>query len=119
MTNEYPNRGFGMDSSSHSPKDQSAGEHTWSVDSIEEGVVRVEEDGARMLSVPAHLLPAGITEGQILRVTRTATPAGSSIVVSLAIDVAATASALDTSARKTAQIAAESRKGDRGGDVVL
>lgn len=106
-------------SSSHPPKDQHPVEHTWSVDSIEEDVVRVEEDGARMLSVPAHLLPAGITEGQILRVTRTTTPADSSVVLTLAIDAAATRSALDASARKTAQMAAQSRKDDRAGDVVL
>ncbi len=104
---------------SRPPKGQPTAEHTWSVDSIEEGVVRVEEDGARMLSVPLHLLPAGITEGQILRVTRTTAPEDSSIVLTLAIDSAATASALDASARKTAQIAAESRKDDRGGDVAL
>ena len=96
-----------------------ASQHTWSVDSIEEGTVRVEEDGSRMLSVSLSVLPAGIREGQILRVSRSLTADDQPIVHSVAIDSAATAAALDASARKTAQAAAESRKGDRGGDVTL
>ena len=94
-------------------------DHTWSVDSIEEGVARVEEDGARMLTVPSHLLPAGTTEGQILRVTRTIAPNGDPIVSSIAIDAAATSAALKASARKTGKIATASLKKDRGGDVAL
>lgn len=105
-----------------SPREQpgkAATEHTWSVDSIEEGIVRVEEDGTRMLSVPSHSLPAGTTEGQILRVTRKTAPNGDPIVIHVAIDTAATTAALKASARKTGQIAAESLKKDRGGDVSL
>jgi hypothetical protein len=99
--------------------DKTGTEHSWSVDSIEEGVVRVEEDGARMLTVPSHLLPAGTTEGQILRVTRTIAPNGDPIVSSIAIDAPATTAALTKSVRKTGQMAAESGKKDRGGDVAL
>lgn len=99
--------------------DKSATAHTWSVDSIEEGMARVEEDGARMLTVPARVLPAGTTEGQILRVTRKTAPNGDPIVVSVAIDTAATTAALKTSARRTAEIASDSLKKDRGGDVAL
>ena len=101
------------------PKETSPSAHTWSVDSIEEGVVRVEEDGTRMLTVPSHIFPAGTTEGQILRVTRKTAPNGDPIVISIAIDTAATTAALDASAGKTAQITAQSRKNDRGGDVAL
>ena len=99
--------------------EQTASDHTWSVDSIEEGVARVEEDGKHVFTVPSRVLPAGTTEGQILRVTRKTAQNGDPIVVRIAIDAAATASALETSARKTAQIADASRKGDRGGDVSL
>lgn len=101
------------------PQEKSGTEHTWAVDSIEEGVVRVEEDGTRMLTVPSHLLPAGTAEGQILRVTRKTAPNGDPIVMSIAIDTAATAAALKSSARRTAEIASESLKKDRGGDVAL
>ena len=45
-------------------------EHRWAVDSIEDGVARVEQDGASMLAVPAWLLPTGATEGQLLAVSR-------------------------------------------------
>jgi hypothetical protein len=99
--------------------EKAATEHTWSVDSIEEGVARVEEDGERMLTLPSHVLPAGTTQGQILRVTRRTAPNGDPIVISVAIDAAATKTSLRTSARKTAQIATESRKKDPGGDVAL
>ena len=99
--------------------EQTASDHTWSVDSIEEGVARVEEDGKHVFTLPSHVLPAGTIEGQILRVTRKTAPNGDPIVIHIAIDTAATAAALETSARKTAQIAAQSRKSDRGGDVSL
>ena len=96
-----------------------ATEHTWSIDSIEAGVVRVEEDGARMLTVPSHQLPAGIKEGQLLRISRSTGSDGSVVVHSAVIDAAATGAALDASARKTAEIAARARKNDHGGDVAL
>ena len=99
--------------------EKAVSDHTWSVDSIEEGVARVEEDGKRVFTLPSHVLPAGTIEGQILRVTRKTAPSGDPIVIHIAIDTAATAAALETSARKTAQIAAQSRKSDRGGDVSL
>lgn len=108
-----------MTDSPRRKQEKAATEHTWSVDSIEEGVARVEEDGTRMLTVPAHSLPAGTTEGQILRVTRKTAPSGDPIVVSIAIDTGATTAALKASARKTGQIATESLKKDRGGDVAL
>ena len=104
---------------SREPRTKQATDHTWSVDSIEEGMARVEEDGARMLSVPSHVLPPGTKEGQILRVTRTLATNGDPIVTAIAIDTAATSSALKSSAQRTAQVATESLKKDRGGDVAL
>lgn len=106
-------------SSTHKDPGKDANEHTWSVDSIESGVVRVEEDGERMLSVSPHQLPAGVTEGQILRVTRTLGADGVPTVHTITVDAKATASALDASLKQTAEMAAASRKRDRGGDVAL
>lgn len=45
-------------------------EQRWVVDAVAEGVARVEVDGDRVVSVPAWLLPAGASEGDVLRVTR-------------------------------------------------
>ena len=108
-----------MDTSSHLPKGQSPAEHTWSIDSIEAGVVRVEEDGAHMLTVPSHQLPPGIKEGQLLRVSRSTGSDGSMLVQSAVVDAVATRAALDASAKKTAEIATEARRNDCGGDVAL
>lgn len=94
-------------------------EHRWSVDGIEEGVARIEEDGERMLHIPWHLLPAGVMEGQLLRVTRSSASGPESIVVTIAIDHAATAESLRKSKATTAQAMAESKKRDAGGDVAL
>ncbi|MEO8334752.1 MAG: DUF3006 domain-containing protein [bacterium] len=91
--------------------------HSWAVDSIEEGVARVEEDGERMISVPANLLPPGVTEGQLLRVTRA--PDGDASVLTVATDPEGTAKAHRRSSGTTAAAMAESKKQDRGGDVSL
>jgi len=95
------------------------GRHTWSVESLHEGIARIEEDGTRMLSLPVHLLPPDVAEGQILRVTRRAAPDARSMELAIAIDFAATATALKASAVRTTQAAAESRNRDAGGDVTL
>lgn len=93
-------------------------EHRWVVDGIEEGMARVEEDGERMLTVPVYLLPGGVGEGQILRVTRgPATKESVTLVIS--IDADATARALARSRAKTARTMAASKKRDPGGDVTL
>lgn len=94
-------------------------EHSWSVDGIEEGVARIEEDGERMLQIPLHLLPAGAAEGQLLRVTRSSGSGPESIVVTIAIDHAATTVSLRKSKATTAQAMAASKKRDPGGDVAL
>jgi len=93
--------------------------HRWAVDGIEDGVARIEEDGERMITVPAYLLPAGVREGQLLRVTSTAGEEKGSLVVTVALDVEATADALARSKTTVARAMAQSRKRDPGGDVSL
>jgi DUF3006 family protein len=86
---------------------------TWVVDAVEEGVAAVHEDGARLLHVPAWLLPGGAREGDVLSVTRT--DEGGAAVVRLAVDRAATEAALRRSREQV-----ERRVGnDPGGDIVL
>lgn len=91
--------------------------HRWAVDSIHDGVARIEEDGEKMISVPSHLLPAGVTEGQLLEVTRA--PDGEHAVLTVAFDSAGTVKAHRKSIETTAAAMAESKKRDRGGDVAL
>ena len=94
-------------------------EHSWSVDGIDEGIARIEEDGEWMLQIPRYLLPAEATEGQLLRVTRSPASTPESIVVTIAIDRAATTQSLRKSRATMAQAMEESKKRDPGGDVVL
>jgi hypothetical protein len=93
--------------------------HRWAIDAVEEGTARVEEDGARMITVPRYLLPAGAREGQIVRVIRSAETGKSSLALTVEIDEIATAEALAKSASTTQAAMAASRKRDPGGDVVL
>ena len=93
-------------------------EHSWSVDGIDEGIARIE-DGERMLQIPRYLLPAEATEGQLLRVTRSSASTPESIVVTIAIDRAATTQSLRKSRATMAQAMKESKKRDPGGDVAL
>ena len=96
-------------------------EHHWAVDAIEEGMARIEEDGRRTLTIPVHLLPSGVKEGQLLLVTRTtsAETKGKAVVLSICVDETATANAARDSKAMTAKMLAESKKRDRGGDVTL
>jgi hypothetical protein len=94
-------------------------EHRWVLDSVEEGMARLEEDGERMITIPAHLLPSGVTEGQLLRVTRAPDTDRASAVITIAIDAAGTAKAFRKSIETTTEALAESKKRDRGGDVSL
>ncbi len=93
-------------------------EHRWVLDSIEEGIARVEEDGGRMISIPIHLLPVGVKEGQLLRVIR-APAADGTMGLTIAIDESGTRKAYRKSIETTAAAMAESKKKDRGGDVSL
>jgi len=88
-------------------------ERSWVVDSIEEGVATVEEDGARMLYVPGWLLPAGAREGDVLRVSRRDEGGASSLRIE--VDRGATEEALGRSREQVSRLS----RSDPGGDIVL
>jgi hypothetical protein len=79
-------------------------EQRWIVDAVAEGVARVEVDGERVLSVPAWLLPAGVREGDVLRVTRQRERGRA--VVTLERDAAATGAARSAAEARAARRAA-------------
>ena len=85
----------------------------WVVDSIEEGVAAVEEDGARMLYVPAWLLPPAAREGDVLRVSRR--DEGAAAALRIEVDRAATDEALGRSRKQVSRLS----QNDPGGDIVL
>ena len=91
--------------------------HRWVIDAIEEGVARVEQDGGPMLTVPAWLLPAGATEGQLFSVSRTDSAAGCTIAVTM--DAAGTSAAIAASSVTVEKMTKSSKKRDAGGDVAL
>jgi hypothetical protein len=86
---------------------------SWVVDSVTEGIAAVEEDGARMLAVPAWLLPAGAREGAVLRVSRRDEGAGVSLRIE--VDHAATAAAAARARARLDRLAGS----DPGGDLEL
>lgn len=91
--------------------------HRWVIDGLEEDAARIEEDGARILTVPRWLLPAEAREGQVLQVTRSLATGAST--VTFTVDDAATAAATSASAAQVEKIAKASKSRDAGGDVVL
>jgi hypothetical protein len=95
------------------------GGHRWVIDGIEEGMARIEEDGERIITVPLHLLPADVAEGQMLRVSLAPGAESGSLVVTVSIDEKATAQALEKSRAAMARTMSASKKRDRGGDVAL
>ena len=88
-------------------------ERRWVVDSMEEGLAAVEEDGARMLCVPAWLLPATVREGDVLRVSRRDEGAASSLTIE--VDRAATQEVLGRVRERVSRLS----RNDPGGDLVL
>lgn len=94
-------------------------ERRWVVDSIEEGIARVEEDGVRMLTVPKGVLPSAVTEGQVLRVRRAPGAAPDSWDVVIEVDHEATTASLEKSKATMSQAMEASKKRDPGGDVAL
>lgn len=95
------------------------GEHRWAVDSLEEDMARVEEDGTRMITVPRWLLPSGAREGQQLRVTRSPGEGAGSVSITVAVDDTGTAAALAKSKATMTSAMAASKQRDPGGDVAL
>ncbi|MDB4877829.1 MAG: hypothetical protein JWM41_4275 [Gemmatimonadetes bacterium] len=95
----------------------SAEEHRWIIDSIEEFVASIEVDGGKMITVPQWVLPGGAREGQVLKVRHERPAKGQRSVLTIEIDEAGTAKALADSA---AQVAKHARQGnDPGGDIKL
>jgi hypothetical protein len=87
-------------------------EHVWIIDSIEEDVAAIEEDGERIRHVARWLLPGGAREGSILRVTRTASEENA-IRIDIVIDRDAERAARDERRERPRSAS------DRGGDIVL
>ena len=94
------------------------GEHRWAVDGLEEDTARVEEDGSRVMNVPRQLLPSGVKEGDVLRVTRRESKSGA-VQLTIEIDAAATRDAIEASKASVAKTMATSKKRDQGGNVSL
>jgi hypothetical protein len=69
--------------------------NTWVIDHIENGVASIEADGDTTITIPRKLLPRGVKEGDVLRVTIVADPA--------------------EQARRLAQSAAQVARGGKGG----
>ncbi|HEV7586572.1 MAG TPA: DUF3006 domain-containing protein [Longimicrobium sp.] len=88
-------------------------ERRWVVDSIEDGVAALEEDGARMLYVPAWLLPGAAREGDVLRVSRR--DEGAAAALRIEVDTAATKEALGRSREQVSRLS----RNDPGGDLVI
>lgn len=85
----------------------------WVIDSLEEGIAAVEEDGARMLHVPAWLLPASAREGDVLCVERR--DEGAAVSFRIEVDPAATQAALERSREEVSRLSGS----DPGGEIVL
>lgn len=68
---------------------------TWVVDQVENGVATVEVTGERTITVPIGILPSGVSDGDVLRVTIIQDPA--------------------ELARRLAQSSAQIAKGGKGG----
>lgn len=86
--------------------------HIWIIDSIEEDVAAVEEDGERLRHVARWLLPAEAREGTVLSVAREVGADGA-IRLRIAIE-RVTLDGDRANARERPRSAA-----DRGGDIVL
>lgn len=84
---------------------------TWIVDSVEEGVAAVEEDGRRLVNVPRWLLPDDARGGDVLEVRRAGSAGG--CTVHLRVDRDAT----DAARRREA--ARPPPPSDGGGPIVL
>lgn len=90
-------------------------EHVWMVDSTEEGLAAVLEDGETLRHLPLWLLPPDVREGDIVRVR--AEPAdGGALRLEVRVDREATGSAYR---RSEEQVRDVPRSRDPGGDIVL
>lgn len=88
-------------------------ERFWTIDSMEEDGAALETEGGRLVTVPSALLPEGAAEGMVVRVT-TSSPE-SDQPLSIILDPAATAAALERSRAQLRRPTGE----DPGGDIAL
>ena len=91
-------------------------EHRWAVDGLGEETARVLEDGVRTITVPVYLLPPGVKEGDVLRLSRSE-ERGGSVQITVELNEAVTARALARSRRALERARLASEQIDRGGDV--
>ena len=63
------------DSNSPSPPVHGGSSSIWVVDQIENGVAAVEINGNHVVTMPIDVLPKGVNEGDVLRVTIAHDPA--------------------------------------------
>ena len=78
----------------------------WAINAIDEGVAAIELPNGKVIHLPVSLLPSGVREGQVLR-------------VSIGVDTAATSRELAASAEQVKKGRNASRKIDPGGDITL
>lgn len=76
--------------------DSPGSHHTWVVDVIDDDAAAVEVDGRRITPVPRWILPAGVRDGDVLRVTHTRS--GTRSRLSIEVDRDATRLAFERSA---------------------
>lgn len=91
-------------------------ERTWVVDSMEENSAAVEQDGSTVYQIPRFLLPAGVREGDVCRVSAPAGSAPHGITVTIELDEKATQIAKD---RSSLQLASMPKSKDPGGPINL
>lgn len=94
-----------------------AKQYRWVVDSMEESVASVEIDGERTAQLPKWLLPRGAGEGDVLKVTHDVAESGEESRLSIVVDRAGTAAAMERSARQVGSTARSPN--DPGGDIKL
>jgi Protein of unknown function (DUF3006) len=87
--------------------------HTWTVDEIEEHMAAIEVDGKGVTHLPEWVLPAGVKEGDVLRVRHERLKTRS--VLTIEIDREATARLLEQSAKQVTK----GKSRDPAGDIVL
>ncbi len=93
--------------------------HRWVIDSITGHVAAIEVDGATMVRLPQWVLPRSAVEGQVLLVKHEIDGKGRRSVISIEIDFAATAAALDASKAQVDTMRNASARRDPGGDIKL
>ncbi|MGH7668634.1 MAG: DUF3006 domain-containing protein [Gemmatimonadaceae bacterium] len=93
--------------------------HRWVIDSIADQVAVIEVDGEQTVHLPRWVIPRGAVEGQVLTVQHDLDPGGQHSVLHIAIDRAATDSALRDSQAQVGAIRKASGRHDPGGDISL